>query len=48
MTDPSNELAIPVHNPGPIAVPPPSDPRVLGTQDLVWALLNSPAFLFNR
>ncbi|MFO0938548.1 MAG: DUF1549 domain-containing protein [Gemmataceae bacterium] len=31
-----------------IAAPPPSDPRVLGSQDLVWALLNSPAFLFNR
>jgi hypothetical protein len=31
-----------------IAVPPPSDPRVLGSQDLMWALLNSPAFLFNR
>ncbi len=27
---------------------PPSDPRVLGTQDLTWALLNNPAFLFNR
>ena len=31
-----------------IAVPPPTDARVLGTQDLVWALLNSPGFLFNR
>jgi hypothetical protein len=28
--------------------PPPSDHRVLGTQDLVWALINSPAFLFNH
>ncbi|HEY2787744.1 MAG TPA: DUF1549 domain-containing protein [Fimbriiglobus sp.] len=27
---------------------PPSDPRVLGAQDLTWALINSPAFLFNR
>ena len=27
---------------------PPSDARVLGAQDLVWALINSPAFLFNR
>jgi hypothetical protein len=31
-----------------IALPPPTDARVLGTQDLVWALLNSPGFLFNR
>jgi hypothetical protein len=31
-----------------IAVPPPGDARVLGAQDLIWALLNSPAFLFNR
>jgi hypothetical protein len=28
--------------------PPPSDARVLGAQDLVWALVNSPAFLFNH
>ena len=27
---------------------PPSDARVLGAQDLTWALLNNPAFLFNR
>jgi len=27
---------------------PPKDARVLGAQDLVWALINSPAFLFNR
>ncbi|MBA4062833.1 MAG: hypothetical protein C0501_03840 [Isosphaera sp.] len=27
---------------------PPADARVLGAQDLVWALINSPAFLFNR
>ena len=27
---------------------PPSDARVLGAQDLVWALINTPAFLFNR
>jgi hypothetical protein len=27
---------------------PPADPRVLGAQDLVWALINTPAFLFNR
>ncbi len=30
------------------ANPPPADPRVLGAQDLVWALINSPAFLFNH
>jgi hypothetical protein len=27
---------------------PPSDPRVLGAQDLAWALINTPAFLFNH
>ncbi|WP_145239160.1 DUF1549 domain-containing protein [Urbifossiella limnaea] len=27
---------------------PPTDPRVLGAQDLAWALINTPAFLFNR
>jgi hypothetical protein len=25
-----------------------SDPRLMGAQDLVWALINTPAFLFNR
>ncbi|MBX9583856.1 MAG: DUF1553 domain-containing protein, partial [Gemmataceae bacterium] len=30
------------------AAPPPADPRVLGVQDLAWALINSPAFLFNH
>ena len=28
--------------------PPPSDPRVLGAQDLTWVLVNTPAFLFNH
>ena len=28
--------------------PPPEDARVLGAQDLVWALINNPAFLFNH
>jgi hypothetical protein len=27
---------------------PPADPRVLGAQDLAWALINTPAFLFNH
>jgi len=27
---------------------PPTDARVLGAQDLTWALINSPAFLFNH
>ncbi len=30
------------------ANPPPADARVMGAQDLVWALINSPAFLFNH
>jgi hypothetical protein len=31
-----------------IPVQPPADPRVVGAQDLAWALINTPAFLFNR
>jgi hypothetical protein len=27
---------------------PPTDPRAVGAQDLAWALINTPAFLFNR
>ena len=27
---------------------PPADKRVLGAQDLAWALINTPAFLFNH
>jgi hypothetical protein len=27
---------------------PPADPRVLGAQDLAWALITTPAYLFNR
>ena len=27
---------------------PPTDARLLGAQDLVWALINSPAFFFNH
>jgi len=30
------------------AVQAPADARVVGAQDLIWALMNSPAFLFNR
>jgi hypothetical protein len=33
---------------GEAANAPPTDARVLGAQDLVWALINSPAFLFNH
>ncbi len=28
--------------------PLPADPRILGGQDLMWALINNPAFLFNH
>ena len=31
-----------------IPTAPPADARVLGAQDLVWALLNTSSFLFNR
>jgi len=28
--------------------PQPGNSRLLGAQDLAWALMNTPAFLFNR
>ncbi|MCU0703368.1 MAG: DUF1553 domain-containing protein [Fimbriiglobus sp.] len=31
-----------------IPIAPPADPRAVGAQDLAWALMNTPAFLFNR
>jgi hypothetical protein len=31
-----------------IPIAPPTDPRAVGAQDLAWALMNTPAFLFNR
>ena len=31
-----------------VPVTPPGDARVLGAQDLTWALINTPSFLFNR
>ena len=31
-----------------IPAAPPADPRLMGAQDLTWALINTPAFLFNR
>jgi hypothetical protein len=33
---------------GEIPTAPPTDPRAIGAQDLTWALMNTPAFLFNR
>lgn len=31
-----------------VPIAPPADPRAVGAQDLTWALMNTPAFLFNR
>ena len=33
---------------GLVGAPPSADKRVTGAQDLVWAMINSPAFLFNH
>jgi hypothetical protein len=31
-----------------VGIVPPKDKRVMGAQDLTWALINTPGFLFNR